>query len=103
MSRVHQALKRARAERSEGGLERGAPVQDGAVSVAEDITAGLPSECVFSVVPAGATRLTPPCLPTSSMPAFLPAATGRSFQDIVRDMAREERDLNVSEESKRSR
>ena len=37
------------------------------------------------------------------MPAFLVPAGGRSFQDLVRDMARDERDWHHSEDLKRSR
>lgn len=37
------------------------------------------------------------------MPAFLVPAGGRSFQDLVRDMARDERELHHSEDLKRSR
>ena len=37
------------------------------------------------------------------MPAFLPPSSGRTFQDLVRDMARDERDWHHSEELTRSR
>lgn len=37
------------------------------------------------------------------MPGFLPPSNGRSFQDLVREMARDERDWQFSEERKRSR
>jgi len=36
------------------------------------------------------------------LPAFLPPSSGRGFQDLVRDMARDERDWQLSEKLKRS-
>ena len=41
--------------------------------------------------------------PERPMPAFLPPSNGRGFNDLVRDMARDERDWKLSEQLKRSR
>jgi hypothetical protein len=41
--------------------------------------------------------------PGRPMPAFLPPSNGRGFHDLVRDMARDERDWQLSQQLKRSR
>jgi len=109
MPRVYEALSRAQSALS------GPPAGPGHEDPAPlgTVHNSFPTEGVAGSDATEGTRLQEPQISGNDVAssvraqgppsAFLPPSSGRSFKDLVRDMARDERDLRLSEQLKRSR